>query len=328
MATPAREIVVLARHYQGQMRLLELARQERMLRAWRDIEIALRGSARALADRIIAGEMATSPALRIRLGRYQSLLEQAHAEFDRFAYNAASMIAADQRLAYQLADDVVAATLNAVGAYDVLPTSAVRRFVEFTADPQAPLVKLIKKSWPEAADAMTRVITTAIGTGKGPAKLAGEMMREFGVGLDRALTISRTEVLRAYRHGQQDSYRESEVVVAYKRLSAHDSRVCLGCLFQDGERFDEYQDFDAHPNCRCALVPVIDGIGAPTWKAGADWFMDQPVEKQREMLGHGRWNLWASGEVTDLKDFSMRKVDSEWGGAFVPRPIRDLRTAA
>jgi SPP1 gp7 family putative phage head morphogenesis protein len=154
------------------------------------------------------------------------------------------------------------------------------------------------------------------------------MIDGFAIGLDRALTISRTEVLRAYRHGSQDRYQESGIVSGYKRLATHDGRVCLGCLFAEGEMFDTAHDFEAHPNCRCTLVPVVTGVDSPEWLAGKDWFEAQRPERQRELLGGTRYDLWQRGEVPDLRDFARRVHDSEWGGAFVPTPIRDLRTAA
>jgi SPP1 gp7 family putative phage head morphogenesis protein len=143
-------------------------------------------------------------------------------------------------------------------------------------------------------------------------------------GLDKALTIARTEQLRVYRAASQEQYRASGVVTGYRRLSAHDDRVCAGCLAADGEELSSDVDFEAHPNCRCTLVPICAGVEPPQWTAGGDWFEEQDEETQRNILGPGRYELWQNGGVSDFRQFATRVQNETWGGAVVPTPVGAL----
>ena len=331
MSSDPRELVRISRKYQRRLREMELARDARLLAAWLEIERVLRVRAEALAFRVALGPSVKSwsPALVLREQRYRELIAEAREQVERFAGTAAVIVAPDKALAGgAMAAESVRETLAVAGSFTGLPTRAVSAFEDWTRADTMPLRKLFIKHFPEAADDMTAALFTAIGTGKGPAKIAGEMMDAFGIGLDRALTISRTEVMRAHRQGTQEGYRESGVISGYKRLATHDHRVCLGCLFEEGQIFENDRDFDAHPNCRCTTVPIVMGVDAPRWSAGEAWFLQQSPQRQRELLGPTRYKMWTDGEVRDLRRFATHKHDPEWGGAFVPRTIRDLKAAA
>lgn len=327
MAVDPTDIVAIARQYRAEMLRRDAQRAKALARAWVDVTGALEAHMEALAARIAAGGAVITPSLVLQHERYAALVAQARDVLARFSALAGDMIGADVQAALALADDVVRETVEVAGAFTVLPARGVRAFSDWTADATRPLVRLIADSWPEAVDAMTRELLVAVGAGRGPAELARRMMQAFDVALDRALCIARTEVLRAYRRGQLDGYRESGVVLGYKRLASHDDRVCLGCLFAEGMVFDQLHDFDAHPNCRCTMVPLVIGVEAPTWAAGPEWFLAQSPERQREILGETRYKLWRDGVVTNLRDFATHTEDPEWGGAFVPTPLRNLRAA-
>lgn len=328
MATRPEELVAIARRYAKRLREMEMRRAERMLEAWRAIERRLRAEAEIVAARLMAGHDLITPSLVLESDRYRVLLAQVQEELERFTAMATGAVSTDQLLAVQLGLETASRSLQVAGSFTVIPREAVSAFAEWTGAPTMPLVKLFREALGEAAAAMIDALMVAIGRRVGPARVATEMMEAFGIGLDRAMTISRTEVLRAYRRGTQDSYRASEVVIGYKRLATHDGRVCLGCLFTEGMTFDEERDFDAHPNCRCTLVPLLIEVPAPKWPAGEEWFLAQPDHVQRQLLGKTRYEMWKSGEVRDLRQFATHKHDPEWGGAFVPTPIRDLKVIA
>ena len=315
----------IAEVYRERLAAMERARAERLLAMWYDIERKLTSHAELLAARIAAGDTMITPALVLEHERYRALIAAAREERERFTALAGRVVAADQARSVEMAVEAVTEMIGVATSFRQIPREAVRAFDRWTGTPTMPLVKLLRRDFGEAVNAMVDALISQIGTGRAPAEIAHRMMDAFGVGLDRALTISRTEVLRAYRHGTQDSYRASGLVMAYRRLATHDSRVCLGCLFAEGEIFATEHDFDAHPNCRCVMVPVMVGVDEVQWLAGEDWFLAQPAETQRIILGEKRYTMWVTGEVTELKRFAKHVHDDEWGGAFVPTTLRELR---
>jgi hypothetical protein len=99
---------------------------------------------------------------------------------------------------------------------------------------------------------------------------------------------------------------------------------CAGCLAEDGTEYDNDVDFEAHPNCRCSLIAVCEGVDPPEWTAGGDWFEEQDEETQRNILGPGRYELWQNGQVSDFRRFATHTQNETWGGAVVPTLLSAL----
>lgn len=80
----------------------------------------------------------------------------------------------------------------------------------------------------------------------------------------RAELISRTETASAYSQGSIAAFKASGVVSQIEWLTA-DGEVCPICEDLNGKRVDIDQSFaggvahpPAHPNCRCAILPVVE----------------------------------------------------------------------
>lgn len=80
----------------------------------------------------------------------------------------------------------------------------------------------------------------------------------------RATTIARTETAAAYSQGSIAAYRESGVVSHLEWLTADDDLTCDICAPLSGKRVKLDSDFadgigfpPAHPDCRCAISPVV-----------------------------------------------------------------------
>ncbi len=80
----------------------------------------------------------------------------------------------------------------------------------------------------------------------------------------RAAIIARTETTRAYSLGSIAAFQVSGVVDRLEWLTAQDEKTCPECSALDGRVTDMGKAFDggvmfppAHPNCRCALLPVL-----------------------------------------------------------------------
>ena len=80
----------------------------------------------------------------------------------------------------------------------------------------------------------------------------------------RAAIIARTETTRAYSLGSIAAFQVSGVVDRLEWLTAQDEKTCPECAALDGQVAAMGQSFDggvmfppAHPNCRCAILPVL-----------------------------------------------------------------------
>jgi SPP1 gp7 family putative phage head morphogenesis protein len=210
----------------------------------------------------------------------------------------------------------IASNLNHLNA------RAVDISIGFGAD-GTPLRSLLDDSYGKATNGLLQELTDGLAKGLNPVTIARNMADGFGEPiLQRALVIARTETLRAYRMGSQEQYKESGIVTQYKRLATKDDRTCLGCLMQDGEIYDTVDAFEEHPNGRCTLVPIIDGVTPPDWQSGKDWLAGLPEDRQREIMGDKRFELYKNG--TPLEDMSKHVDNATWGGSFVPTPVGEL----
>ena len=142
-------------------------------------------------------------------------------------------------------------------------------------------------------------------------------------GLDKALQISRTEQLRVYRLASTEQYRHRGLVRSFKRLSAHDERVCPACIAADVQEYDVMTDLDEHIMGRCTMVPVVKGMPEPKWTSGEAWLKTQDEATQRKVLGKTRLGLWQSGKVR-FEDFGEREGNRTWGDSRKVVPIEDL----
>lgn len=310
----------LLRHEADEMRALA----RRWLQVEKALEAEMLKTALALAEEGVLTE-----AMILRDARFQRLLWQARAEYAKFADDFEKRAEALQEYALEkgLSDAAKALDLSIEEArlaldFEMLNVEAINAMIGMSAD-GTPLRNLLMNSYPDAAGGMLDSLLKGMTLGLNPKKIAEEMAREFGIGLQKALLIARTEMMRSYRLATLEQYRASEVVTGYKRLAIKDDTTCLGCLMQDGETYDTAEEFSEHPNGRCQLVPVVRGAGAPEWTTGKDWLAGLSEEKQREIMGDARFELWQSGQVA-LEDLSTLKEDATWGGSFVPTPLNQL----
>lgn len=96
-------------------------------------------------------------------------------------------------------------------------------------------------------------------TGSSPEALKGKLMDSFNVSYNRADMLVRTEMAHIQVKAAQDRYIDSGV--DYVQVWADkDERQCKVCgklhtkMYKVGEKLP----IPAHPNCRCAVIPVID----------------------------------------------------------------------
>jgi hypothetical protein len=211
------------------------------------------------------------------------------------------------------------------------PTEALQQVTMNTAG--GPLADLLARSYAPMEQTIALRLVEGVLNGVPVADIAQDCADATGLGLDRIFTVARTEESRAYRDGALNGYRQSGIVHQYVRLSARDDYVCIGCLVADGDVSDTDQ-FDAHPNCRCTMLPVIDGEDPADVGQDQDsesWFNDQSQATQDAIAGPGANAWYQTYQDQDVNGISawdslaQRTVDDTWGGSITGTPLYALQ---
>ena len=116
--------------------------------------------------------------------------------------------------------------------------------------------------WKNAEGFNARVmedVESLVIAGKNPADVKKKLMEDYGVSWNEADRLVRTESSRAYNKAAQDSYisagvEESEYLA--------ESDCCDICREFKGKRFrtETFPTLPMHPNCRCTIVPIVEGF--------------------------------------------------------------------
>jgi len=304
-----------------------------MAQKWIELELGLRADFSDLAQEVYAmrqAGMAVDRAALYRLDRYRRLLQQMRETIiDQYApYVAADVIETQRRLLAAGISDASAAVQavqaeRGVGAtFNRLPVEAVERMVGLTGD-GSPLLDVLSNTYPDAVNAATNALIDATARGFNPRETAGRMMQAAGgTALNRALVIARTEQLRVYREAARAQYIESGLVRGFRRLATHDNRTCPACLALEGEYYDVDAPLRVHPQCRCAMIPVVTGYRELPFETGESWLQAQDAETQMGILGKGGFEAWRHG--VPLSRFASVTPNSTWGDTVRVTPVKDL----
>ncbi len=316
--------------------------------AWKRIRAEVDALAKQIADARKRGEE-VRPSWLYEMDRLKRLQAQVEEELRRFARFAEDEIVRQQREAVDAAQEHARElTMEALGvgtlsgvaiAWNRLHTAAVEDLIGFLQD-GSPLRNLLMELGPEVGQGVADALVQGVALGLNPRDVARQVRRRFAMGLARALTISRTETLRAYREAAHRSYEaNADVVKGWIWHAALGPRTCAACLAMHGtfHRLDER--LDDHPNGRCTPVPVTrswkeigDRFGVdlgdvpnrkPEVTTGEEWLRQQTEEVQRRILGHAGYEAWRSGAV-DLKDFAGWRQDRRWGRNLYRRSLREI----
>lgn len=217
-----------------------------------------------------------------------------------------------------------------------------------TTSQNSPIFRLFTKLSIEGAQSAINALRNGIALGWNPRKTARLIRNALGTALNRALTIARTETLRAQRIAANENYRANDGVVKGWRWSASlDGRTCPSCWAMHGTIHPLSEDMESHPNCRCAAVPVqysyeelykrwglnpedgrkIDLMNnqEEVYKkynispdklrrvmGGEEAFRSLSEAEQRGILGNTRWLAWRDGKL-NFGDFVKKTYDPEYG---------------
>ena len=297
--------------------------------AWRRIRKRLDG---LLAQMTAAREAGQDVSLSwlFQQQRLEALQQQIETEMRRWVDVAEPRIVDLQREAVEAAQRTAEAeTLAALGppppgvavTWKRLSKEALTDLVGFASD-GTPLRQLLDALGAEASQQVREALIAGMATGENPRSIARRVKEAFGGDLVRALRVSRTETMRAYRTAALRNYRANDdVVKGWIWNAACDTRTCVACWAMHGTKHpldDELQD---HPNGRCAASPWtksweelgIEGMPEkPPMKSGEERFAELTAEEQDKILGKAGGAAYRGG-AAKLSDFATTKTSAAWG---------------
>lgn len=203
-----------------------------------------------------------------------------------------------------------------------LDDDAIARYIGFSSDGQ-PLGELLAKIAPRTKDEAREKLLDGLTKGQNPTEIARTFKQVASVPLDRALSISRTEILRAYRSASLDSYKLNEnVVTGWTWVASLSSRTCSACWSMHGTEHALDEPFASHPKCRCAPAPItkpwaelgfpgVEDVPRQGVQSGSEVFASLPERLQREVLGPTKFEMYRDG--APLENFTTRSTSRRWG---------------
>lgn len=216
--------------------------------------------------------------------------------------------------------------------FNRLPSTAVEQMLGQLQT--GPLQELIAGFGTRFADTIRDELVDGVALGRNPRLVARRIVQTVDMPRWRALNMTRTETLRAYRESSRRAMTANRRVVAQVRWSAAlDSRTCPACWAQHGTVFPVEYTMVTHPSCRCSLLPQtkpfaelgIPGVQDTPLRMddGPTLFAGQPAAVQRAVLGPAKYQAYQDG-MFDLPDVVATRHDRDWGDTMIVRPLADL----
>lgn len=297
----------------------------------RDLAREYRKLQRQIAEAQAAGET-ISEAWLYRQRRLASLLDQVKQQVERFGQTAAAITTREQRAAIRIAAEQTndlfrvitgAATLD-LGS--TLPTRVIEDAVGMMGDGSPILNYYREKLAPKVAEMIRTEVIKAAATGTDFRTIASRLMTTGQITRTRALMAARTEVNRVRREATRQRYIESGVTTGWEWVASKSIRTCPACLWMDGQIFKLEDPFPQHPNCRCTMMPVIEGVERPPRTLGREWFERLTDEEKEKILGIEAAAAYKRGDVT-LEDFRGWRNSKEFGRAIYTRSLASIQNA-
>lgn len=230
------------------------------------------------------------------------------------------------------------------GVWNQPNLGALQSLVGLLAD-GSPLDSIFREYGLSAAKRLAETLLRGFTLGVGPRQAAAWLQADLGGNLSRALTIARTEIIRAYRQAKTASFEANrDLVTGWVWICELGPDSCIGCIEQHGSVHPPDETLEDHPNGKCAQqpqtptyadlakrlgIPELAGIPEPVSpvQAGEQWFNRQPLSVQAGILNPKALDLYRSGKVA-FSDLVATRTDRVWGRAIGPAPLRELQRLA
>ena len=322
------KVVSIARSYRQQLDRNERSMLYDLAGKWQLVQDSLQADLIQLAYTAVLmseSEKPVPPHILYGMKEYESFLIEAKEQFDRYNLAAENIIRGTQRINFELG---LANANDALGALEIgidwksLNVEAFESMVGLTSA-GSPLDDLLSADYGDSIRGISNALTTGITRGEGIEKIVKRMTQAANIGFDRSTRIARTEVNRAYRMATHAQYRESGVVVGFRRL-VYKPTACFACLMLDGEYSDITKELEDHVMGKCTSVPCLRKNDRIEWKTGREWFENLDPEEQRRIMGAGRYEAWKDGKIKDLRQFVTIKPNPIWGGSPTILSLKEL----
>jgi len=319
ISKPTPDVIRILYEFRKAVELRELAMLDEMADRWLMIENRLDGDITALAyelQKLKDEGKIISESVVLQNQRYKALKEQMEREIAKYNRDYAVGMIEGQQLQYSklginAAQTAMRSGMGTIGYnFNLINVDAVMNMIGFAGN-GSPLYTLLQKDYGDAVHGLTNALINGIARGYGPVKTAREMANGFGMGLDRAILIARTETIRSYRTATTEQYRESGAVTGFRRL-VWKPTACMACLMRDGEFFELEDELSDHPAGKCTAIASIRGVKDVQWETGKQWFNKLSPEEQRAKMGAEKYQLWKDGQFK-LEDLSKLQHSTVWG---------------
>lgn len=169
-------------------------------------------------------------------------------------------------------------------------------------------------------------LTRGVAAGDNPRRTAARMVARaedhWNFGRSRALNISRTETVDAYREGArvtQDAH--ADVLSGWVWVAHLGSRTCRACLGKHGQMFTlDEPGPNGHQQCRCARVPAVaedDGSVDLSWLPDAEeHFAGLSPAEQKTLLGRKGYEAWLAGDFP-RENWARHQDNAGWRESWV-----------
>lgn len=330
---------------QERMRKAMLRRDQQTLReltkAYRTAYGYIKRDAERLLDKITRAQEAgesVSPFWLSQEERYRSLLIQVQKRINAFSDQAAGKISAAQADLVTMGSKDALALIAArfppeiAASFDLLPSRAIEQLVGVLSD-GSPLADLLGELGPQARELISRSLVQGVAAGMPIRRIAQGIDSALGHNLTRALNISRTESLRAYREASRQTYiANQDIVTGWVWLCSFSARTCPACFAMHGSEHSNNETLQSHCQCRCVMSPRTRSwrdlgisLDEPSIDYGdaESWLHSQPAAVQQQIFGRAGYEAFRDGKV-QLSDFVGEKIHPRWGTTRYVRPINEI----
>lgn len=181
----------------------------------------------------------------------------------------------------------------------------------------APLRALLAELGPELEQRAVAELVDGVAFGRSPLVIGRRMEEALAGNRARAMTIARTEALRAQREVSHLTYRaNAQHVRGWIWWSSLDRRACSSCWAMHGSWHTLEDRLDEHPSGRCTPVPDVRPAPGqdepPLPRSGPEEFARLPEGARRSIVGSSKHAAMEAGEV-DLTDLVERRSSPRWG---------------
>lgn len=275
-----------------------------------------------------------SPSWLYESKRLETIKQLIEGKIDQYGALAQETTARLQQSGVILGQDAAQALLRdqvppgVAWSFGVPSSEAIARLVGATQT-GSPLADLFAGFGFGAGKDAAQALVTGLTLGQNPRQIAPVIRAALEVPRYRALTIARTESIRAYRGANLETFRANEDVIGeWRWTAALQARTCAACLAMDGTLHDLDEEMGSHPNCRCTPVPItkpwdeiLKPLGVdtrsipestPQLQTGEAWFNKQPDAVKRVILGPGKFEAFQKGELK-LRDTVGHSNSPDWG---------------